>query len=345
MMNYLKKGSLAIGCALTLCLSACKKEYLNEPANYLNDSFKESLLAGKETIFKNIIYGNNLDYRGRNQTLRMDIYLPQKASSASKSNKYPVLLLVHGGGFQTGDKSQTASFAKLMNEKGFTVATINYRLGWQRIPTNKCDNSMLKSSEAVYRALQDTRASLRFIAANADKYQLDTNWIFAGGSSAGAVSVLNAAYYTDAAASDNFPGYSKKFGPIDASNSLKNVFAIKSIVNMWGAIDDLDLISKKTAIPTISFHGAQDDVVNFNVGYFFSCNKTRLGYGSKPIYDKLTSMSISAVAHIDPVGGHGVYDENFQVNNISCFLNNVIKNRKQTGFFYNLDGDCGENLK
>ena len=337
-MNYKKFGnfaSVSVVIFLILFFSACKKDtnlFGKKPSN-----------PDTQIVFKNIVYGKNFNWQGEQEDLKMDIYLPKNNSNQFGSKKYPVLIFIHGGGFQVGDKATIEGFATLMNQKGYAVAAINYRLGWTENPVEDCSDSTAGAVEAAYRAIQDTRASLRFIAANADKYQLDANWVFIGGSSAGSISALNAAYYTSQTADLQFPGFAKKLGPLDAGNDYKNNYSIKAIINMWGAINDINLITKYNAKPTISFHGMQDDVVSYNVGHFNSCKNTQLGYGSKPIYDRLNGFGISTIAHLDPDGGHGVYDKTFQTNNIACFLNGVMINKKQSGLFYNLDGDCAAN--
>lgn len=63
------------------------------------------------------------------------------------------------------------------------AATINYRLG--RDQSNKDDQIV-----ASYRAQQDAIAAMRFIVNNANIARIDTNWLFIGGSSAGAVTLL-----------------------------------------------------------------------------------------------------------------------------------------------------------
>lgn len=332
-MNYITISSIALGCILLLFLSACKK-------NILGNNGKSVDLSHSQ-VNKDIVYGRNIDWLGNQQDLKMDIYSPKDVSVTTK--KYPVLVFVHGGGFLKGDKSTTEEFAALMNRKGFAVATINYRLGWTVDPVDECNADSVEALKAVYRAIQDTRASLRFIAAYADKYHLDANLIFLGGSSAGGMSALNANYFTQSTADMNYPGFSKILGPLDAGNDLKNIYSVKAMVNMWGAIDNLDIITRANAKPTIFFHGMMDNVVSYDVGHLNSCDKMPLGYGSKPIYDRLTDYGISAIAHIDPTGSHGVYDVSFQTNNIACFLNGVMTGKKQTGYFYNSDGDCGNN--
>jgi acetyl esterase/lipase len=103
--------------------------------------------------------------------LAIDIYVPKK-SRAPK----PLILYIHGGGWMGGHTRQSAAFsnfpavlAKLASE-GFVVASLEYRL----------------SGEAPFPAqLQDARAAIRFLKANATKYGLDPSRVGVWGGSAG----------------------------------------------------------------------------------------------------------------------------------------------------------------
>jgi acetyl esterase/lipase len=97
---------------------------------------------------------------------KMDIYLPNE-----KQDKYPVIVHIHGGAFLMGDKADgqlTPVLAAL--QRGYAVVSINYRLtGEAKFPTQ----------------IQDVKAAIRFIRANADKYALKTDKIAVWGGSAG----------------------------------------------------------------------------------------------------------------------------------------------------------------
>ena len=95
-----------------------------------------------------------------------DIYLPES------SEKTPVLILVHGGGFafESNRMSLMESVAVKAIEKGYAVVAVDYR----------------KSGEASFPgALSDVKAAVRFVKANADEYNLDETKIAIWGESAG----------------------------------------------------------------------------------------------------------------------------------------------------------------
>lgn len=108
----------------------------------------------------------DIPYANRSSAHKLDIYLPEEGEGL-----FPVILHIHGGGFEIGDKRDIHVLAYLKAlERGYAVASVNYRL----------------SGEAVFPAsLRDIKASIRWLRANGSKYHLDTDRIAACGGSAG----------------------------------------------------------------------------------------------------------------------------------------------------------------
>ena len=95
---------------------------------------------------------------------KLDLYLPEKADGP-----LPVVLYVHGGAWQTGNKESARVFLSLV-EHGYALAACNYRL----------------SQDAKFPAqIEDCKAAVRWLRANAAKYHLDPDHIGAMGGSAG----------------------------------------------------------------------------------------------------------------------------------------------------------------
>ena len=109
---------------------------------------------------------SNLNYFGDSSPSHMlDLYLP------AGSGPFPLVLFIHGGGWSTGSKEPGAEYFGGLPSRGFAVASINYRL----------------SGEAKWPAqIQDCKAALRFLRANAANYGLDPNKMAIMGDSAGA---------------------------------------------------------------------------------------------------------------------------------------------------------------
>lgn len=95
---------------------------------------------------------------------RLDLYRPAKAEKP-----LPVIVWIHGGAFRMGSKDQ-GSPALSFVLKGYAVASINYRL----------------SQHALFPAqIEDCKSAVRFLRANASKYNLNPDRIAVWGASAG----------------------------------------------------------------------------------------------------------------------------------------------------------------
>lgn len=98
------------------------------------------------------------------RVLPLDLYLPAKPQKPM-----PVVMWIHGGGWKGGSKGSGGK-ARPMVDKGFAVVDVEYRL----------------SGEAIFPAqIQDCKAAVRWVRANAGKYGFDPERIAVWGSSAG----------------------------------------------------------------------------------------------------------------------------------------------------------------
>lgn len=101
-----------------------------------------------------------------NRSLKLDTFFPKQKSIKSR----PAILIIHGGGWRTGNRTQHIPLAQHLANLGYVCFTPEYRL----------------STEALYPAgVHDLKAALRWMRVNAKKYHLDTNKIAAVGFSAG----------------------------------------------------------------------------------------------------------------------------------------------------------------
>ncbi len=105
----------------------------------------------------------NLEYGPHGDGNKLDLYLPEKADKP-----LPLIIWIHGGGWEAGSKENPMGLGML--KQGYAVASINYRL----------------SQEAKYPAqIEDCKAAVRFLRANAKKYNLDPDHFGVFGASAG----------------------------------------------------------------------------------------------------------------------------------------------------------------
>jgi acetyl esterase/lipase len=110
------------------------------------------------TVYRNLAYVPNGHER---QTL--DLYLPEKGNGP-----FPLIVWIHGGAWTSGSKDECVPLPWAL--KGYVVASINYRL----------------SQDATFPAqIEDCKAAVRWLRANAARYKIDRDRVIAWGDSAG----------------------------------------------------------------------------------------------------------------------------------------------------------------
>jgi pectinesterase len=98
--------------------------------------------------------------------LSLDVFSPSEISK----NKHIAIIIIHGGGWRSGSRSQHYPLAQHLAALGYVCFTPEYRL----------------STEALFPAgIYDIKAAIRWVRNNAMKYHIDTNKIVATGFSAG----------------------------------------------------------------------------------------------------------------------------------------------------------------
>ncbi len=302
-------------------------------------SQKEFFARNQITEVKNVVYGQSVNCKNQTVSLQLDVYAPDK--NADNLDKRPLILMMHGGGFVSGERTNLTNDCIALARRGYVAVTISYRLGWNN-GSDICFSSANTQTHAAYRAMQDLHAALRFMVANADSYGIDTNWIFIGGSSAGAVATLNLAFGTQEEFDVRVPALRNSLGLLNNSgNTFKSEFTIKGVFNNWGALFDVNLIQAEDKIPVIAFHGDQDGTVPID---FASKGGASL-YGSRLIHQRLDSMGVCSDLTVKPGGGHGVYNGNrtqsdFRMNRASCFFRQIFCNNCTS--FYSTDSIAPE---
>ena len=299
----------------------------------------------QDTSALGVLYGKNINSIGTEQLLTMDIYYPK---NAVEGKTYPMVMLMHGGGFLTGSKENMAGPCKQLADSGFVAVTINYRKGWNAASRiGGCEGvDVTGLMLANYRALQDAHAALRFLAGNAKKYHINPDWMFVGGSSAGAVTALNVVYLNKEYAAQKFGEAVSSLGSIDrVTNSYTNDFKIKGICNMWGALPDSTLITKDNALPIILYHGTADNTVPYDEGpYISGCNNLPKLYGSANIYRQTIAAGKPAVLNTAIGGKHGPVEHTrtIMMSNAACFFHKIIAGKAQSAAYTIVKPGCGE---
>ena len=200
-----------------------------------------------DTILKDISYAGNA-------ANKLDLYLPGGRTAATKT-----IILIHGGGWNSGDKNELSFFASGWQKMGFAVANINYR--WATV--DNPDNYTMQ--------MNDIDAVTTFLNANAGSYHINTSAFYITGHSAGAHLSLAYAYTRGAAKIKAAGGMATPTNLFTATQDNPLV-ALYTIVPFTGSfLNDVSAPRYKdwspyyhvtsATVPTILFQGESDIIV------------------------------------------------------------------------------------
>jgi acetyl esterase/lipase len=123
-----------------------------------------SSFAVAESVQQNVVYA-----KINGTELHLDVYQPVEENSKPR----PAVILIHGGGWSAFDKSTMRGMGGFLSRSGFVAFAVDYRL--------------FKAGENRWPAqLDDVQRAVRWVRANASKYDVDPDHIGAFGHSAGA---------------------------------------------------------------------------------------------------------------------------------------------------------------
>lgn len=291
-----------------LCFNALQAQYCTDDIRFTDaEYFKNQNLD----FIKDVKYGEAINIDGQKVDLLLDMYSPSKVDDDLVLR--PAIVIIHGGAFVFGDKSEWRQECIEFAKRGFVAISIKYRLG--------LSTTVEGIKEAVYRANQDANAAMRFIVHYASDYGIDSNYLFIGGGSAGAITALNVAYLSQSDWDKILPHVKNKLGGLNESgNKFKEDFSIKGIFNNWGATYS-EAISESEIIPMISFHGSLDDIV--------AMDSTNLGmHGSAILHELLSDKGVCSDFTLKTDAGHVFYRDyygtKFRVSRAACFFKSIF---------------------
>ncbi len=198
------------------------------------------------------------------QHLAMNIVQP-----AGTTGLRPAILCIHGGGFRAGKRESYDGLCQQLAERGYVAATTSYRLAPKyQFPA----------------AIHDVKAAVRFLRANATKYQIDSDRIGVVGGSAGGhlaqfLGVTGGVAQFEGDGGN--PGVSSRvscvvnfYGPSDFTKSYGKSVDAAEVLPLWFGGDlstklrqhqigsPLNWVTPEAA-PTILIHGTEDKYVAF----------------------------------------------------------------------------------
>jgi acetyl esterase/lipase len=257
--------------------------------------------ASVAVVYTDVSYGSDAQQK-------MDIYLPAGRSQAVT----PLLILIHGGAWVSGDKSDFAPYIDSIKKMlpGYAVANINYRLatifGANLFPAQE----------------DDVNSAIQFLLNHIEAYDISGHFIYLGLSAGGQLALLQAYKYAtpEASAVISF------FGPTDMTDLYfhsPDTTIIKYLPLLMGgkpsqnpelyySSSPINYVSAQSC-PTLLLQGGQDPLVPPAEAFHLQDTLQQLGVINKLIYY--------------PDDGHGWTGKDLQdsFEQISAFLEKIIR--------------------
>lgn len=206
----------------------------------------------------------DIAYADQSDAQKLDLYVP-----STGDGPYPLVIFVHGGGWVMGDKNRlNSTIARQFVNEGYAVASVNYRLA----PTD------------TYPAqVEDVKAAVRWLRANAETYTLDPDRFAAWGSSAGGHLVSMLGTTGDVAAFDN-----PDLGNAEVSSR------VQAVIN-WFGLADLGTMGADFAASTVC------DVERYDNSGSYAAIALFLGDAPDSVPDRVAAASpITYISEDDP---------------------------------------------
>jgi acetyl esterase/lipase len=244
---------------------------------------------------KDLVY---ISYGSRK--MHLDIYSP-----AINKKLFPAVILIHGGGWRSGNRQMETPMALFLASHGYVATTVEYRL----------------SPEALYPApLIDIKAAIKWLRSNSNKYNIDTNKIAVYGCSSGG---QLAALLGTSNESLTFPNYKPPFIP--GTKEIRQSSHVQAIIDIDGVLDmtdpnesGKDTISSKPSAgkswfgfsykekPDLWKEASALNYVNINSApvCFINSSNPRFHAGLDEMISKLNKLNIYSEVHTIPNTPH-----------------------------------------
>jgi acetyl esterase/lipase len=254
--------------------------------------FVPNLLAAQEKkadvrVERDLVYG-----KGGETDLKLDLAMPKEGAGP-----FPAIVCVHGGGWKAGRRQDLGKTIEVMAARGYVAVTVSYRF----------------SQEAKFPAqIEDCKAAVRWLRANAAKYHVNPDRIGAVGFSAGGhlVCLLGTTDKNDglegqggnAEQSSRVQAVVSFFGPTDfTTKTWSEAVGKEFLIPLFGATfeENPGIYKKGSSIiyvtkddpPFLFFHGTEDQLVGIR--------------HSQLLADKLKDVGVKADVVVMKGEGHG----------------------------------------
>jgi acetyl esterase/lipase len=211
----------------------------------------------------NVIWETGVEYSNpADEHLQLNLARPKTGTGP-----FPAVLCIHGGGFRAGKREHYDNLCVKLAERGYVAATITYRLA---------------PKHQFPAAVQDTKAAVRWLRANAQKYNIDPAKIGVTGGSAGGHLAQFLGVTANVPQFEGTGGNPEQsssvtcvvnvYGPSDFTKSYGKSVDAHEVLPLWfgGNLDtkrDLHIQASPlywvtpNAAPTLCIHGTEDKYV------------------------------------------------------------------------------------
>ena len=229
---------LALG--LALLVSFCSKKDIGKGESTGRDSLPE-------VSYLNLSYGAD-------EQQRLDVYLPE-----ARNEKTRLLVIIHGGGWTAGDKSDFDSYIAEFKKRlpGYAFANLNYRLA------TTAGNYFPAQEE-------DIMSAITYLKSKTADYNISTDFVFLGISAGAHLALLQGYKHSDILQPKGIVSF---FGPVDLEqlyvNSdqsipvvLHNIMnaTLQENPNLFKEASPINYVTSSSA-PTLMLHGDKDNLV------------------------------------------------------------------------------------
>ncbi len=257
-------------------------------------------------------FGENTTWSGTNQELFMDVFEP----SGDQATMRPAIVFAYGGAFIGGQREDVHGLCSYFASKGYVTVAIDYRLYDAGFFTDST-----QAVDAVIKAVGDMKASIRYLredAATTNQFRIDTNYIYAGGISAGAITAAHVAYLDPG---DVVPPAIMNIitanGGMEGSSSTNTQYSsrVRGVINYSGALKDAEWMDAGEADVLYSAHDTGDNIVPFDSrSVFVGLGVTIYLEGSQSMNDRAMSLGLNQDLYTVNSSGHVSYlNNNFNV--------------------------------
>ncbi|WP_419211109.1 alpha/beta hydrolase [Maribacter sp. X9] len=270
-----------------------------------------SIVSSKAQDFETFTY-----FKNDSISLDLDLFLPKDRDSLNSA----LVIYVHGGGFSNGRRENGHNLAKHLSENNIACASISYSL-YMKNKGFDCKQALSEKVKAIQIAASQLWKATEFLIEKSGKLNIDSTKIFIAGSSAGAETVLHAAYWKR----EQMQLYESK---------LVSDFKYAGVISGAGALMDLNLITRSSAIPFMGFHGDADPLVPYKTASHHYCAPNSNGwlmlFGSHTVAEHLQSLNQTSQLITFEGGGHSYAGAYFYQDQrpVSDFIKRVLNGER-----------------